>query len=816
MTALKLKKLALLLSLIIFPSIHAQAQYTVTASVTDTDGEPEEYATYRIFAIPDTIHPIVGDVTPETGTIDATLPGEGDYRLTVSAAMKLPVTVDFSVSPGNPQADLGVISTEYAGETLNEITVSAQRPLVVKEIDRIGYDVSADAQASTSTLRQILQKVPMVTVEDDGTIKVNGSTDFKVYRNGRPNNAFTKNSKDIFAAIPASTIKKIEVITDPGAREDADSSGMILNIVTTSTSSMSGVSGSVGAKYSTGQGPQANAFIMTQLNKLTLSGSGGFYSYSKKIVKGRQEGKSTFDDTGDTLETNSDFQAGGHGGWFNVEGSLDIDTLNLLTTSLNGFVARNAHDMQSHAAMYDRAGNVGYSYDQESFYTKNGYNDIDFSFDYQHSTRLKGETLTLSYRLSHTRQDMDQTTNYYNVVGSPFNYRANLSDFDLNFFEHTFQFDWSRPFGTHYKLDTGLKYILRSSHSTNHQTLTDVAQTFDDFKHIYNIFAVYADARATYGKVTARAGLRYEYSRLSAEFLAGDQDNFHSNLNDVVPNASVAWNASRSSMWKLSYNRRIQRPGISYLNPAVSIYPNSVSYGNPNLQSASVNNIVLNYGLLKSIFNLDLTATYIITNNGTAGVQWSEGNTTYSTYDNLLHKRGFTFSAFFQWQMTDKTSWMFNGNFERSSYSLNTLSRSIRLARSVGYFYTRVQQRLPWELILSLGLNYFSGYCNGPYQYASTPASNIGYSLGLNRTFLKNKTLDVSLSLENIGLADRKFNLYVLNNGTTGLTRTTQKGRQAVTVGVTWRFGSLRTQVKKAAATITNDDLDGRKNSSET
>lgn len=790
----------------------ANAQYRVTATVNDTDGTPEEYATYRIFAIPDTLHPVVGDVTTADGILNAPLPKAGNYKLQISALMKLPVTIDFTVDNENPVADLGIINTEFAGETLNEVTVTAQRPLVTKEIDRIGYDVTADADASTSSLREILRKVPLVTVDDDGSIKVNGSDNFQIYRNGRPNSAFTKNAKDIFAAIPASTIKKIEVITDPGAREDAESSGVILNIVTTSTSSLSGLAGNVGLNWATNQGPNANAFLMTQVGKLTLSGSGGYYKYFRSLVHGKQNSTTTYDETGNVMENDGEFHGGGQGGWFNVEGSLELDTLNLLTTALSGYVGKNSHDTQMTTTMNDAAGVPLYSFYTDSYYRKNGYTDIDFSLDYQRSTRLKEETVTLSYRLSHTRQNMDQTTNYTSIFNAPFPYTANLSDFDLKFFEHTFQVDWSRPLGAHYKLDTGAKYIYRTSHSNNHQTLEGVGHTEDEFEHRYHIFGVYADARATYGKFTARAGLRYEYSRLSADFIVGDQKDFHSNLNDVVPNASVAWNPSQFSMWKLSYNRRIQRPGISYLNPAVTVSPTSISYGNPDLKSMTMNTVLLNYSLIKAKFNLDLTATIGFTNDGTGSLQWTEDDILYSTYANLMHSRVYNLSAFFQWQLSRTTSWMLNGNFGHSEYKIETETENSKLGRWTGYFYTRVQQRLPWELTLSLGLNYFMGWCNSPYSYMDSPASNISYSLQLKRSFLKNKTLDVSISAADIGMPARKQNSYTLNNGTTGYAQNIMDNRAAVSIGISWRFGNLRAQVKKTASTIKNDDLQGRKN----
>lgn len=786
-------------------------QYRVMATVIDEEGRPEEYATFRIFELPDTTRQIIGNITQSDGVINSPLPNSGEYKIVISAMMKLPITIDFTIDDQLPVADLGIISTELAGETLDEVTVTATRPLVTKEIDRIGYDVQADGEASTSNLREILKKVPLVSVDDEGNIKVNGSDNFKIYRNGRPNNAFTKNAKDIFAAIPASTIKKIEVITDPGAREDAESSGVILNIVTTSTLSMSGVTGNLGLYYQSNFGPQANAFIMTQIKKLTFSASGGYYKYFKSKMRGTQDSHMEFDSTGDILDTYSTYQAGGSGGWFNVDGSLELDTLNLVTTSLNGYIGKNSNDFQSKATMLNFQGETLYSYDFNSYYRKYGYTDIDFSLDYQRSTKLKGESITLSYRLSHTRQDQDKTVDYYFIQGNPFPYTYNLSDFDLKFFEHTFQLDWNRPLGNHFNLDTGGKYILRTSHSINHQDLGEIGQTKDDFKHTYDIFGVYADARATWGNFSARMGLRYEYSRLQADFLTGNQEDFHTNLNDVVPNASIAWNASDASMWKLSYNRRIQRPGISYLNPAIEVSPNDISFGNPDLKSSTYDNLLLNFSFIKNKFNLDLTLSLKTSNNGMGEIKWTNENITYNTYGNTLKDRMASFSIYFLWQITDKTSWMVNGELEWERYSLREGTDKIKNARLTGYYYTRIQQKLPWDLTLTLSSNYFSGWINGLYSYVKNPAQNISYSIGIRRSFFNHK-LDVSVSAANLGIHSRITHSYAINGGRTGYNFSTQHPRQQVTVGLTWSFGNLQAQVKKTEKSISNDDLQGRKN----
>ena len=132
---------------------------------------------------------------------------------------------------------------------LEGVEVKAQRQLIKQEIDRIGYDVQADEESKTLTVTDMLRKVPMVTVDGDGNISVKGNGDFKIYKNGHLDPSLTKNAKEILKAMPASMVKRIEVITDPGAREDAEGVDAVLNIVMMETSKMHGMTGNVKVTY---------------------------------------------------------------------------------------------------------------------------------------------------------------------------------------------------------------------------------------------------------------------------------------------------------------------------------------------------------------------------------------------------------------------------------------------------------------------------------------------------------------------------------------------------------------------------------------
>ena len=132
---------------------------------------------------------------------------------------------------------------------LEGVVIKAQRQLIKQEIDRIGYDVQADEESKTQTVMDMLRKVPMVTVDGQDNILVKGNSSFKIYKNGHLDPSLSKNAKEVFKSMPASMVKRIEVITDPGAREDAEGVDAILNIVMVNGSKMSGITGVVSASY---------------------------------------------------------------------------------------------------------------------------------------------------------------------------------------------------------------------------------------------------------------------------------------------------------------------------------------------------------------------------------------------------------------------------------------------------------------------------------------------------------------------------------------------------------------------------------------
>ncbi|MBO4814946.1 MAG: outer membrane beta-barrel protein [Muribaculaceae bacterium] len=801
-----MKKAIMMTLLCAVCSLSAAAQFSVKCQVNDATGAGEPFATVRIFSESDTTKVVVTNVTEDDGSFSQTLSKSGSYVLKVTAVGKKEARRQFSVSQAKPTAILDNIVLEEAANVLAGVTVTAQKPLVKNEIDRLSYDMQADADSKTRNVLDMLRKVPLVSVDGQDNIMVKGSSNFKIYRNGHPDPGISQNPKEILKAIPASMIKRIEVITEPGAKYDAEGVAAILNIVTADATSMNGVTGTISAGVNQHGDPNANGYLTTQIGKVVASVNYGFHHAGKHSSRNRTESEQIYHNTGDILHSSSDGRAKGvnvHYG--NIDASYEPDTLNLLSFSFGGYYYDYSATGVGSTEMFDAARNPIYSFKQRIDVPGNSYYSFDGRFDYQHKTRLKGETLTLSYMIDMSRNHTDMDYDFEELVNMPVDYMGYFQKTKENFMEHTFQFDWTRPFGKYHKFETGLKYIHRKnkSHTTMDYDGGSLLPVDSRLDHLTQVGAAYLSYTYSREQWSARAGLRYEYSYLSAKYPDGSQANYHRSLNDWVPSASLSYQINMANSLKWAFATRINRPGISYLNPAVISSPTSESYGNSHLSSGRFYSVSMTYMHISPKFTFNVVPSFNWSNNQISSVQWADGDRQISTYENGLTSRVASLSGFFQWQIHAKTSLMFNGQFGYGKVKNKALN--LKAEGWSMFFFSQLTQKLPWKLRLTANGGMWK---QEPSLYGHSSANGF-YSFGLQRSFLKDDRLTISVNA-NKPFSSRYncFKSYTDRGDYTGWNKMWFDQRQ-FTFSISYRFGSLKAQVKKADKTIENNDVVG-------
>ena len=688
---------------------------------------------------------------------------------------------------------------------LEGVVIKAQKQLIKQEIDRIGYDVQADGESKTQTVLDMLRKVPMVTVDGEDNITVKGNSNYKIYKNGHYDPNLSKNAKEVLKSMPASMVKRIEVITDPGAREDAEGVDAILNIVMMDGSKLDGITGVVSASYNSLNNTNLYTSLTGQMGKMLLSVDYGYGGMSSKSTENSQVTERTFLQTGNHLWAQSAGCNPGDIHYANVNASYDLDSLNLLSASFGGYFYKLNVQGDGQQSLSNASDHPIYSFSNHYWMPGYSHHSWNGRLDYEHKTRLKGERITLSYMLALTRQHTDQENTYTDLVNAPFSYSGSLQIERERFTEHTMQADWLRPLGKGHKLEIGTKYIDRNNNSHNTQDFRgSLPTTENQFKHTTRVIAGYADYIYNSNKWSARAGLRYEFSYMKGCYPDGSSSSFSHSLNDWVPQASLKYQLTESQSLKLNYTTSINRPGISYLNPAVVTSPNVVQQGNPLLVSSHSQSIAMIYMYIGTRLTLQLAPSYRFSNGGIASIQTAKDDVRYLTFDNIQRYRRLGFEQYVQWKPFDGTTLVVNNNlryehYENPNWGYRTFGWSDN-------YYANLTQQLPWKSQL-----YISSYGKigrSPSSVYNMQHSWFGYYFSLQRSFLKDDRLTVRLS------ANAPFNKHwsmeaEVVNGDFYNHQTSWNRARSFSLSLTWRFGSLKASVKKTEHSIENDDVVG-------
>lgn len=800
---------ALLLCLFTTTTITAQKQagnYSVKGILKDSLlNETEPYATIRFMKKGTPEKPVKLAVTDENGRFNEKLPEAGQYIVQISSVGKQTVIREFTLTEGQRQTDLGTLYTAESAEMLKGVEVVAQKPLVKAEIDKIAYSIEDDPDSKTNTTLEMLRKVPLVTVDGEDNIQVNGSSNFKVHVNGKPNTLMSNNPKEVLRSLPANSVKSIEVITEPGAKYDAEGIGGILNIITTEAR-MQGYNVTLGANANN-MGIGGYAYGTVQVGKFTLTGNYS-YNYQDSPENSFDSGREDFTSTDFRhLSRNGRANNSGNFQFGNIEGSYEIDTLNLITFSANILDGKFGIDNHSFTRMENIDHVEQYSYLNRN-HTDSKFGQIGINFDYQHSFKRKGEYLTLSYKFNDSPNDNESDTWYENMNNVPFQLPRQYFDNDATTAEHTAQVDYVNPISDMHYVDAGLKYIYRQNKSDSRyyqENAQGEMEASDNLSSKYdqgqNILAAYADYQLKWKNFGAKAGVRYEHTFMDVEYAYQPDRNFNANFDDIVPSVNLSYMLGTTSTLRANYNLRINRPGIWYLNPfRDTSNPTSVSYGNPNLETEKAHNLGLTFSSFSAKFSLNANLTYLFINNGIEAYSFMNNGVQENTYGNVGKSQRTRLSLWMNWNPGNTTRISINASGSYADYKSRELNANNH--GFAGDLYGNIQQTLPWDLRFSI-------YGGGSTPYISLQgkgSSYYYYGLNLNRSFLKDKRLTISL------FASSLFNKYLTFRDET-VTETfrswtsTQSPSRRYGFSISWRFGELKTQVKKTARSINNDDV---------
>lgn len=799
-----------LLSIGLSLSAQTSTTFTVTGQVLDSlTNETVPYATLNFSLASAPKKSVLLLACDIDGKFKAELKSSGKYILQLQSIGMANTTKWFSVGK-QPTLNLGNVYMQSDNKVLKEVNVTAQKKLVRVELDKLTYSLNDDPEAQTSNTLDMLRKVPMITVDGSDEIQLQGSTNFKIYVNGKPSNMMNNNPADVLKSMPASSVKDIEVITDPGSKYDAEGVGGIINIITT-RNILDGYTASVNADASLLGRMGAGAYLSAKFGKFGITGN---YKYShmnspwndassvRETFASETNKRSLLNQSGRS-KRQGPFQFG------YVEGSYEIDSLNLLSLGLNLFRGDNTSKTEYDVKMNsgDDLSDFIYGFNRYSR-SSSTFGSTDLNLDYQHSTQRKDELLTFSYRFSHTPNNSESYTDLENIEGN-YPLMTNYPRWDINdaaAVEHTGQIDYTRPTWKNQSLETGLKYIYRKSDSeTLRQYYNDSTGVWDgqhdansDFRHNQHIYSAYVGYTASIQKVGIKVGARAEGTSLNAHFAYAPEMDFSTSYFNVVPNITLSYKINMAQQIRVGYNMRIRRPGIWFLNPYVNnTDPENIRYGNPNLDPEKSNRINMNYSYFNTKFNMNANVTYSFQNNSIQEIVKMNNNISETTYDNIGKNKRVGFSLYMSYAPIPLLRFMLNGGATYEDiYSETGMANSGFSGRVFG----NIQFNLPKDFRLDLRGGYFS-----PRISIQGKRSPMYFNdVAINKSFMKKK-LTVSLNVNNplwktiemkSTTEDPTFFMESINH---------MRSRD-LRLSVTYRFGTMKNAIKKVRRGISNDD----------
>ncbi len=816
----------------------AQAAKAPTCLITGTirdkaTHEPELAATVIVAKAQQPKVAIKKGVTDTGGTFTLALPAtEGHYVLTASVLGKKAAQVKFTVAPTDTLVALGDILLADDARLLKEVQVLAQKPLVTMDVDKLTYDVASDPDAKYMMTSEILNKVPLLDVDGEGNIKMNGTTNFLILQNGR-RTAVTRRPKDILRSLPAELIKSIEVITSPGAKYDAEGIGGIINIVMQRRyeghlTSLNGAVNNMG--FNTG------VSSTTKIGRFSID---GYVSYNRILTPAGGSASQTYNYGSDTRayqQTDSKSKMQGSTEFSNINASYELDSLQLLTLSLSGMGSQRCLPSWGSTQMWNRdRSQMAYSYLRNNA-TKESFLNGTAGIDYQRTGRHNKQRLTtLSYQISTNPQWVKDHTQYSDLINNTptdlteeLQLYDNRTDRDNKSIEHTLQADYTSPIDKHNTIEAGLKYIARNNESTNdiYDARTQDGdyiyntQRSNHYKNRNDILAAYLSYTYRGSLLSLMPGLRYEYTYQDIRYLSGaigsDAD-YTGHYAYLVPSMKVSFKVGRHQSLRLDYGMRLSRPSIYYLNPYFNnLNPQYITQGNGQLDAERSHNIGLTYGNFTRRLNLSMSLDYRRLDNGIEqvsriigdggeyfdnGKHYAAQGAMYTTYMNIGRTQRTALDLYLRWNMTNRISWTINSNV--SYLDLADPGRQLRNHGWQTYLSASTSVQLPADIRFSGRL----AYSSRSVMLQGEDNSLVTYNFGLTRSFLKNRRLTLSL------MASDVFKSWITRSRTTyGTNFYTQSHnqvkRQYYGLTLMYRFGTLRQSgTKRASHGIHNDDL---------
>jgi len=770
-----------------FPMGGGAAKTTITGRVSaqiidSATKAPVDYATVSLIRVKDN-KSVNGAVTDAKGKVTLQNVAPDQYKLVIGFMGYKSKSVLLKTTPEKPDANAGTIQLSGTQSNLKEVSIVGKTPLIESKIDKVVYNAEQDVTNPGGNAGDVMRKVPMVTVDIDGTPSLRGSA-VRVLINGKPSGTMASSVADALKMIPAEEIKSIEVITSPSAKYDAEGAGGIINIITKRKTAQ-GINGNVSLAAGTRQN-NGNFGVNVKNGRLAISANGGgqyAIPQDTRVVLENQ-----------TYATNSSLIQSGftrakryaYNGGFGLD--YDFNAYNSFSTNIkyNDF-------SNSSSGTFDVLQNAANGFQR---FSENGRSakNVDWSADYRRTTKKEGEEFTVSGQASFGRNTTDYST--YSILPVTGNTPLVEGDNTGKNNEYTVQADYVYPFGKGIILETGAKGIFRTIKSK-------YADSNQDFDYTQDVAAAYGVLSFKLAKtLDFKGGLRAEYTDISGT--SGSQLNYKNNYFNLFPSAILSKALDKSTTLKLSYNRRMQRPGVDLLNPFLNQNdPQNQSQGNPSLKPELTDLLELGYSTFIKGSMINASVFYRQTQDVIESIYYPEQRLTTSA--NIGKNKSFGGNLFGSYNPLPK--WTLMGNFSLYTYDITNAETNVSTGLYANYSIfgrSAISFNGGWSTEL------FGVYSGRKKTFQGTTGAMVFYGGAFKKEIMKKKA---TIGVNMLNPFTRDLHIQTNNSSSTFLQRTNiYYPLRSFGVNFSYKFGKVSFAAKKKKG-INNDDLKQDENS---
>lgn len=660
---------------------------TIRGKITDGKGSPLPYASVTIENPKDSAI-VTGGVSDDKGLFSVPV-NKGTYNVRITFLSFEEKLFPNTVVPDRG-VDLGNVELKEGSQEMDEVEIRAEKSQMVLELDKRVFNVGADLANTGRNAAEILDNVPSISVDVDGNVSLRGSQNVRILVDGKVSGLVRASKMNALRQLQGNMIEKIEVITNPSARYDAEGEVGIVNIVL-KKGQKDGLNGSF--DINTGWPHNHGAAFNINHRRKWLN---VFSSFGINYRRSPGRGTTIQNFSGDTtyaFETDRSHWRGGLASNFRAGADIYFNRRNTLTFA---GLYKYSNGLNNALLLYSDYNNdiltqLVTRTDDEVETQEN----VEIDLTYRKTFAQKGRSWSSTFK--YVLSDDTELSDFFEY-NDPETYvltqRASNTEDEQNVLV---QSDYVHPIGDKGKFEAGVRATLRlieNDYTVEQQASDESWSPLDGFDNhfIYeeNIYAAYLMAGNKSGKFSYQGGLRAEYTDLRTELVETQEENPREYLN-MFPSVHLGYEFSAKNTLQLSYSRRISRPGFRSLLPFFTFSDNRNYYtGNPDLNPEYTNSWEVGH-LWDSEKGSILTSAYYRLRTGVIQrVMFADSNGLTRRFPiNMANQNSIGFEMNINYDLTNWWSltaygdfyrWIIEGEYEGISLSTDTYTWRVRLS----------------------------------------------------------------------------------------------------------------------------------------